>query len=454
MKEKVTVPIFVFLVALGVVVLQLHLAPPPTLDEDSDEYLRVGYELYTDGVFTDGGMTDENGKGMFFAPAFPAFLAGLMVVSEPFAESARCVLFDRGWDSCGPFSALVYTQAVLAAITAFLVWLSATVITERKVAAWLAMILALGAEAYAYFAGIMMTETLTFLFFTGANLAAAASWKRKSPALWMLAGVLLGAAALTRPGFAYLLYGALPALIVAMAFLRTLDWRRRALIPLLFLVGYGLAAGPWMIRNFVTFGDLAISKGYAGYIFVQRASFNRMSWDEWRASFIYGLPDFGDSLAGDLFPPERFERLDYANPEGYYQLGNRAFRDDMLEEAGDEDRLLGYLIEKEVLGNPGKHIAVTFSLLWRGVWVSKYWGMVAIPLFLAVFFAALRRRWGSFILYSLPGWYMAGFHAFTSVGVVRYNLILVPCLAIGASVALLWAYDLAARRFRKQDGVQ
>lgn len=48
------------------------------------------------------------------------------------------------------------------------------------------------------------------------------------------------------------------------------------------------------------------------------------------------------------------------------------------------------------------------------------------------------------IVFALPPWFMAGFHAFVSVNIVRYNLILIPCFAI----AMAWTMLRLAEVFR------
>jgi hypothetical protein len=125
-----------------------------------------------------------------------------------------------------------------------------------------------------------------------------------------------------------------------------------------------------------------------------------------------------------------------------------------VEKAGGRENLLPWLIKNEVLGNLGKHISVTFSMLWRGMWVSKYWGLIAIPVFAGVFIYALRSAWLSFVIFSMPPWFMAGFHAFTSVNVVRYNLILVPCLAIAAAFAIVKAGGFVRSKLKLKESIK
>ncbi len=444
------------MIALAAVWVQMHSGEPRAYDPDSGKYLSVAIVLHESGVFTDGLMsrhavrTGPDGQGMFFAPLYPAFLAAVMKADAPLAEAARCAVAGS---VCGSFSLLYSIQGLFAAAGALAVWLAGYVITGRLALAWAAMGLALAAEAFAHYAGAIMTEALALPLFAVSCLLAVLAVRcggRKRMMMLLAYGASLGALALVRPSCLYLFLAAVP--VTAIAMLIALDFRSALAATLVLVAGFAIVSGPWIMRNGLATGSYKISEGYAGFIFVQRAAFNEMRSDEWRASFVYGLPDFGDSLCGRLFDPESCQRLDYANPEGFYQRGNNQYRAQSIEKAGGKDRLLGYLLKEEVIGNAGRHIAVSLSLAWRGMWVSKYWGLAAIPLFAAAFFGAVRRRCGAFIVYSLPAWFMLGFHAFTSVNVVRYNLVLVPCLALGSAMVLLRMWEGLAGKYRQAAG--
>src|SRR5688572_3303856 len=137
--------------------------------------------------------------------------------------------------------------------------------------------------------------------------------------------------------------------------------------PLLFIAGYCLTVGPWILRNGLTLGEYAISSGYAPFVLTQRVAYNDMSWKEWRASFIYGLPDFGDSLVKDFYEPQDYERLDYGNPEGYYLVSNQVLWDYVREGHKVPEDRLSQMIKQDIIGNLYKHVMVTLSLTWRGM---------------------------------------------------------------------------------------
>lgn len=417
---------------------------------DSHGYIKIADDLVKSGTFTDGHYSAQavvqgpHGEGMFFAPLYPAFLATVIAVDPVFAGTVDCYLAaadEAGRRACPQELGLLQpVQMVLAILSLLLVWLSAWYLTGRFSVSWLAMILASCAEAYAYYTSFIMTEALVFPLFTAACLFAVLSWKYRKGSAVVACGVMLGLLALTRPSYIYLFYLAFVASIAA-GLLSGESLKQKLGWPLLLLAGYALMAAPWMIRNGQVLGTYAISKGYAPFILTQRIAYNEMDARQWAVSFIYGLPDFGDSLAKKYFPAQDYDKLDYSNPDGYYQTSNREMW--KRTEAGVKvsDSELSTMIRQDVLGNLTKHVMVTFSLAWRGMWVSKYWGLIAIPVFLGVAVLAIRRKWAAFLIFSIPAWFMLGLHAFTSVNVVRYNLILIPCLAVAVAVAIMAGID-------------
>lgn len=442
-------------VAAAVIFWQAQKEAPDISAGDSYGYVSAAKELIDTGIFTDGGFKDRaaikgpEGQGMFFAPLYPALLAAVGSLDPVFYKSMECRLKD-GHQSCPDnFGALLPIHIALATLSAFLVWLGGWVITGRYSVAWLAMALCLLAEAYAYYTAQIMTENLVFPLYTASCVAAAAAWKKKSARYWLLTGLLLGLSALTRPSFIYLFYAAIPVVALLSLLQKDFSWRQKIAMPLLLIAGYFLIAGPWMIRNGLSMGEYAISKGYASYILVQRIAYNDMSWKEWGVSFIHSLPDFGDSLAKDLFAPEDYERFSYEDPNGFYMTGFKKLRFETIEKAGGIENHLSWLLKHEVFGNFYKHVMVTLALAWRGMWISKYWGLVTIPMFCGVFVWAMRRRWGEFLVFSLPAWFMLGFHAFTSVNVVRYNLILIPGLSVAAAFLLIAGISFIKKHIRQ-----
>lgn len=418
---------------------------------DAHGYLSIGYDIATLGTFTDGSQGGtERRAGMFFAPLYPAFIAAWLKLDGTFAATARCLMESplaemrkRCPADYGGFTAV---QTALAVIAALGVFVAGRIVCRSYPCAWLAMLLALATGTYAYYARRFLTENLVLPLFTLTSILLVLAWQRRTGWLWLAAGAALGASALVRPAFAYLFYAAVPCAAAALIWRDRFAWRRSLLFCALLVVGYGAIVAPWLVRNWLTFDQAAITGGYASFTLAQRLAYNAMSGPEWLVSFIYWLPDFGDSWAAALFDPDLYRRLSFDAPDGFYRVGLGAFRSETLAAAGGSEAHLGYLIEHHLLADLPKHLMVTLALAWRGMWVAKYWGLLTIVAFVPVFVLAVRRRWSAFIVLALPPWFMLGFHAFTSVNVVRYNLILIPCLAIGAAWALVRIGEHGARR--------
>lgn len=391
-----------------------------------------------------------------YTPLYPAFLAGVMALDHRLADDILCYLDHNtslealqaaGCDK--RYGGLIAVQLVLAALALVLVWLTARAVTGSEAVAWVALVLALLSGRHVFYANHFLTENLVLPLLAAAGLVLVLAWQQRERRvgllLFVLAGALLGLATLTRPVFLYL------AVVLALGLAGFALWRRpRPRRLLAGAAGLGLGCAlvlfPWILRNAVEFGKPVVSQGYGGHTLAQRVAYNRMSWGEVGVAFLYWLPDFGDTLAAALFPERLYQRLTFDHPDSFYIYGNYTLQPQSLAAAGGEDRQVGYLVREHILTQPLRHTATTLALAWRGMFIAKYWGLITILAFTPVFVLALRRGWGTMILLALPPWFMVGVHAFLSVSVQRYNLILIPCLATATAWGLVWLYRRGWRR--------
>lgn len=441
------------LVAALVTLAQVARLEPAVPLADAHGYASIAFDIHHHGTFTDGAELNpwpraDPPPGMFVAPLYPAFVAAVMAFDPGLNDTLTCTLKHRKrWREAGcnnDFGLLIPVQGAVAAIAAFLVFVAGRVVCGSYVCAWLAMLLALTTGKYAQYAVQFLTEILTFPLFTAFSIVMVLAWKRQSPWLWLAGGVLVGLCTLVRPSFAYLFYAGVVFAPVGLLVAHRGRLGRPALLTSMLVLGYGAVIAPWVIRNATLLGVVGITSGYASHELAYRLSYNAMSWTEWLVSFVYWLPDFGDSLAAALFDPSLYERLSFDHPDSYYRAAGRYFYPQTLAAAGGQSEHLAYLIREHMLAEPFKHIMVTFAILWRGLWVAKYWGLIAIICFVPAAVMAIRRRWSEAIVFALPPWYMAGFNAFVSVNVARYNLILIPCLAI----AMAWIITRVAANWK------
>ena len=452
-RKTTTQAILAFCATLAILFWQSHDRWQQAPYADEVTYMSLALPLYDTGVYQDGnfkntnGRKGANGEGMFFAPLYPAFLTALIHLSPSFEKTVRCSVEHRRpvdiTAKCSPLNLeiMIVAQIILMALGALCAWITAIIVTGHKGIAWISLFFILSGKDYGELASVAMSESLVLPLFSFSMLAALLAWRQKSLKWALLCGISAGFLCLAKPSFVYLILCLLPfaLLFCAIRFVKKRDAKPLHAI-LLFACLFTAITAPWVIRNGTKVGVWDISYGLAPFTFAQRVAFNDMSWTEWMTSFVYGIPSFGDNLAEDLFPKETYIRHDFGNPEGFYQQGNHVLRPQTLKESGSYAVQFSYLVENHMLNQPFKHVMVTFSLVWRGMWVGGKLALIAIPALLAFLIIALKKKNWDFILYALPPVFMLGFHAFTSVNVARYNLIMLPLLGLVFGWIVLWGW--------------
>ena len=316
------------------------------------------------------------------------------------------------------------------------VWLTAQLLTGRRIVAWLAMAAAFLSGIPVDYARQFLTEALVLPLFALLTLFLLLAWQRPNVALWpLMMGLTMGLLALVRPAYAYLFWFFVAAGAFTIALVRT---RKRALsMLLLFGITYGITTLPWIVHNYLAFGTASIdARGYGGITLTQRVSYNKMSMAEWSVAFLYWFPDLGDQLAERIFAPRLYERLG-GGPGSYYRIGAHELTKETIKAAGGKENHIPYLIRTEILAHPVKHALVTLALAWRGMFISKYWGIAGwICAFWLLSHSVRAREWDYPVLF-LPPAFLVVFHAAVSVSIPRYNMVLLPVLSIALAVAMV-----------------
>jgi len=455
-RKPQTQLLLAFLASLAIIFWQTkgHWHQAPYADEVT--YMSVAETLYDNGIYGDGTFTgvneakSKNGEGMFFAPLYPAFLNALMHLSPDFAQTAKCSVKHRKpvviEEKCAPLNLgiLIIAQSILMALGAACAFAAAYVLTNHRGAAWIAILFIFTGKDYAELTIVSMSESLLLPLFNFSMLAALIAWHKRTAPWTIACAIGFGLLCLARPSFLYMLICAVPFLMIFALKARQI---RPVALLLLFSVLCASVIAPWVIRNGTKIGVWDISYGLAPFTFAQRAAYNDMTWTEWGVSFIYGLPSFGDNLAEDLFPEEYYKRFSYDDLDGFYQHGNRDLRADTLKEAGSYEAHFSYLLKHYLFAEPFKHVMVTFSLVWRGMWVGGKLALIALPALAVFLIVALQRKRWDFLLYGMAPVFMLGFHGFTSVNVARYNLVLLPVLGI----VFAWTMIAAWRKWKTKD---
>lgn len=432
---------FIFLFCLLVISLQFVKQGYHSPHADEFEYIKVADDLIKTNIFTNGKKGQEGEYGAFFAPAYPFILSLSAQISPSAQEAVSC--FAQELETCDQTALwpVVFLQIVMAAVSASFIYYTVLLLFEKPVIAWLTLILVLVDKTHVEYARHFLTENAAFFFFYLFGYFLVRASKIGTYKNWAIAAVFLALSALARPTYYYLIF-LMPIIILIWECKgQNHSFSEGAKRGLTFIVVSLLISSPWMLRNYIHFGDYVISNGYASFILVQRISYNMMSWAEWGVSFIYWLPDAGDSLARYLFDEELYRKLSWYDPESYYMVGNRSFRAETLMAAGSQEMHFSYLIKEYLLGDLFKHIMVTFPIALRGMWTGKYIGLTGFLFLIPVIIHLARsQQAGRFFLYLIPGYFILGLNAFVSVNVVRYNEPLIVIFSASVSLMLYLSY--------------
>jgi hypothetical protein len=348
---------------------------------DQPFYLGIAQDLRQTGNFTNGFMFDAvpqgatRAPGMRFVPLYPASLALIASIDPGLRAGMECVVATAGKDASCPMAAPVARGVQFAELAGFflMVWALGGWVGGGRRMAWLTLALALVASPLLLRSvGTLMTEITCLVLVTGAMtcaVAAARAAAARGLGLAVLAGVLLGLSALTRPAFQYLIPFA--ACLGAVA-----AWRRgRSLVPVAAFFAGGVAVlCPWILRNTLQFGRPALTFGYDSHTLVQRIAFDTMTWREYRLAYLCWLPD-GTALGRQLIGPGACDRFGWDNvPNSFYSLGLRHMLDQTLAAAGGYQHHMAYLLHTYIFRMPVWHMLVSVPLALRGAYVAHWWG--------------------------------------------------------------------------------
>lgn len=421
-KRDLFLLVFVLAVAMGGAAALSEIEQPRA---DALRYLEYASNLHWHGVFGLNANVDKApSPGRENTPLYPTFLAAVFAIADPRQGELECLL-DRDRMDCDLrlVERVIAVQYAIASLTLAGIWLLGWHTAGRR-GAWIALAAAVASGQATEFARFLQTENFSLLFFVWFLYAALRSIQ--AGAGWgALSGASLGGLVLARPEFLYLVY----FLVVALGLWlwRTPGSRERSVTIACGIAMMAAVGVPWIVRNAHTFGDPALTETYGGRIIAQRVQYNRMSPEEIAVSFIYWLPDFGDSVSERLFSPRLFERLDFG-PGSYYKDGNDYYQA-LLARQGGKDGITSTIIAEEVLAKPFKHAAVTAALAWRALFVGKLWGLVALVVFIAALVTQGRQRRMLWLL-GVPGLFMVCLYAAVSVSIPRYAICMLPAYSV------------------------
>jgi hypothetical protein len=411
-------------------------------DFDQSFYLTIAYDLDRHGVFSNGIFDDVDSTetkpppGMFFAPLYPWLIVAVTRLDTRFAAAFDCAVLTNHKKRSGDcdiyarpmhlMHALLLTLGVLAIAAA------AKLLFGGRLLFYLAGTLAtVGVAAEAELLSYIMTESLTFGLYSMAATALLFGLKTWRAGYVVAAGVLFGLLALARPSF--LLLAPVMAVLIGGAGLILLKRGLRASIgkAAVFALAFVVVVAPWFARNAVSLGKLGFTEEYGAAALIERFAFNDMTAREFAFAFPYCLPEIGPSIVQSL-AGDAMARFDWQHLGGFFDMG-RGRRMALVQQHGKLDPVFGDILRAEMRSNGWGYLASTIPLAWCGLWVGGLWSLLLLPMFAWACVAAVRRGQTLFLVYAFPPLLMVGVHAALANHYIRYNLILIGPIAIGAA---------------------
>jgi len=429
-KKYKSFVIFAIVSVIVVITTQKIFYQPDISRPQSDAFWYIDYSLGLKDNNTFGYSRTGYNPSNVIAPLYPAYLYLLLQLDENLATDFRCLLKNKSNTNCSiNLSNLAWAQCILAIVALWCIWLIAFNLFNSISIAWLSSIISLLMGEILHYSNLVLTEIMTITLFSIFCLLMIKAINTKKLVWIGLASVNIGLLTLTRPEFHYLF------LIYSLGlFLLFLIQRNKHILSALLVtvLAYFIIIGPWIGRNYYHFNDTALTSGYGDRVLATRISYNKMSWKEWGVAFIYWFPDTGDSVARRLFPAELYNKLTF-EPGSYYTEYRRVLTKEQWEMPTSE--IISYLVKTEIFGNIIKHTAVTILLSWRGLFIAKYWGVLGFLSFAILILKKESTDRNKLFLLSLPAFFIVFFHAFISLNIPRYNLILIPLYSI--SIAMI-----------------
>jgi hypothetical protein len=389
-----------FLVFSASVWLQGERTPAP----QATGAIQHAVALHKDATFGYSiSQSDVAEPAMFYAPLQIAFVAGVMSLDQNLAKSLSCfawkspnqklnkALKANTAQSCeAAFRPFFFLQALILALVPFFAWLTAWALSGNKAVAWGAVVLVLLSGRQAFHVTSFSADVLSLPLFAGLLFALVANIQSQYW-LWTIAvGFFCGLLALTEPIFAQLFYGLLVVLSywhAAKAQNSRYFWQTAAML----VAPYLLVTAPWMWRNYWAFDTSALTTGYMASLLAERLAWNMLNGLEIAVSFVYSLATFGPDLAMAAYPQDAWQRL-VPGAEGGVYTSATSLAQSSLVAAGSTSNHMTWLLSEELWPNFGKHVAVTFALIWRGLWIAGLWGLMVVPLTIAYFAVSISRR--------------------------------------------------------------
>ena len=224
--------------------------------------------------------------------------------------------------------------------------------------------------------------------------------RRRSVVVAAIAGLVLGYLALVEVYYAAIVALA-PLLLICAEFSRVEPrWRFAASAAATLAIAACLVLGPWMARNYLLFGDIALTQGAETKLLAERVAYSGLSAGELLVGLFFWLPGLGD-LSSFFLPAETTRKFDV------YYKGSLLLESGRILDAtpaGAGESQFRRLLDVYAFGAPADYAIMTALLFLRGLRTTGgflvLWGWLALPLLLRRLRA--QRELGPFLLIAGP----------------------------------------------------
>jgi len=419
---------------------QMHSGPPGS---DAVAYMTMAYNLVNHGIISLDHPPDELQPSSYRAPGYPAFAAIALAATREARDMEVTEFLNKS------LLGLKITQSILIILVTAILASGAVWYLTRN---WL--------SAYVTFFGVactgslhrasasLLAEPLAALLITMLALSLYAAIRTRKLYFFAIAGVVIGALALTRTAFFYMW----PVVLLYFLYVRVVTTDKRALVSgaLIFMALFAVIAGSWMARNDHHFGKAYITER-GGIALIHRAEFNMMTVSEYFGSFCYYSNCQPLQYLLKFFDPEDYRRLDQYHDNSYYKAA-RARREQALRqydtslEADNALRAEG--IRLLFIEHPLRNIAVTLPMAHRGMYFQRC--SLTIIVFASTFYllwVSVRKRDVETLSLFTPFIFNFAFTSFVTMSIPRFNIPLLPLLWVATGLVLARILSNTAVRY-------
>jgi len=431
--RRLTWPLTLLAILLFSLALNARFRSGGETSGDAREYLGAAHALRTTGHLPAIGRE----------PGYPVLLAGLMATTRLGRVTADCLQPTSACDKA-LFQPAQWTNLILALGAAALIGWTAWRLTGTLFAA---------AIGFGYIAlnqqmlrgrWELLSDHLA-LFLLALLLTTLVVWLRApTNARAAAAGLAAATLVLTKAIWVW-------AVLLAAA-LVILCGRKRPRGAWLGLTAAGLPLVAWAARNADANGSFALTDQRGGIALSTREVFVHLNSTERFCGFLYWTRGIGVDLAARLCPSEIWRRFDIGTSGGFYSLGQDRYEPwvaRIASERGLDLAAARRLVDAELLTAMAAHpigwLTSWPMLIWRGIWIDEF-VVFGFPALIIGTAWALRHRQMPWLAAFGLGWFSLLSYSALSLNVPRYQVPVVPVMALAAAWACWRLLEIRRRR--------